>query len=89
MQNTAFLLEENKQLWAANNRQKAKRAQKCLFISHSTTLMAAEDVQLIQQSNIQDMAPAVGSNGVRQRAPPKYNLYSSLQYNTRTCPKRQ
>ena len=52
MQNAALLLEENKQLRAANDRQKAKRARKRLFILHLTTLMAVEGVQLVQQSNI-------------------------------------
>ena len=52
MQNTAFLLEENKQLQAANDRQKAKRARKRQYISHLITLTAAEGVQLVQQSNI-------------------------------------
>lgn len=47
MQNAAFLLEENKQLRAVNDRQKAKRARKRQFISHSTTLTAAEGVQLV------------------------------------------
>ena len=89
MQNAAFLLEENKQLRAANDRQKAKRARKYLFISHSTTLTAVEGVQLVQQSSIQDTAPAAESNGVRQRAPPRCSLCNSLQHNARTCPKRQ
>ena len=52
MQNMAFLLEKNKQLQAVNNHQKAKRAQKRQFILHLTTFIAAEGVQLIQQSNI-------------------------------------
>ena len=89
MQNAALLLKENKQLRAANSRQKAKRARKRLFISNSTTLTAAEGVQLVQQSNIQDTALAVESNGIRQRAPPKCSLCKSLQHNARTCPKRQ
>ena len=89
MQNAALLLEENKQLRAANDRQKAKRARKRLFISHSTTLTAVEGVQLVQQSNIQDTAPAGELNGIRQRALPKCSLCKSLQHNARTCPKRQ
>ena len=44
MQNAALLLKENKQLWAANNRQKAKWARKRLFILHPTTLTAVEGV---------------------------------------------
>jgi hypothetical protein len=44
MQNTAFLLEENKQLRAANDRQKAKRARKRQFISYLTTLTAIEGI---------------------------------------------
>jgi hypothetical protein len=47
MQNAALLLKENKQLRAANSRQKAKRARKRLFISNSTTLTAAEGMQLV------------------------------------------
>ena len=89
MQNAALLLEENKQLWAANDRQKAKRAQKCVFISHSTTFTAAEGVQLAQQSNIQDTTPAVELNSIQQKAPPKCSLCKSLQHNAHTCPKRQ
>ena len=88
MQNAALLLEENKQLRAANDRQKAKRARKRLFISQLTTLTAAEGIQLVQQSNIQDTAPAVESNGIRQRAPPRCSLCNSLQHNARTCLKR-
>ena len=48
MQNAALLLKENKQLWAANSRQKAKKAYKHLFILNSTTLTAAEGMQLVQ-----------------------------------------
>ena len=44
MQNAALLLKENKQLRAVNNRQKAKRARKRVFISHSTTLTAVEGI---------------------------------------------
>jgi hypothetical protein len=44
MQNAALLLKENKQLWAVNDRQKAKRARKRVFISQSTTLTAVEGV---------------------------------------------
>ena len=47
MQNAALLLEENKQLRAANSRQKAKKARKHLFILNLTTLTAAEGVQLV------------------------------------------
>ena len=89
MQNAALLLEENKQLQAVNDRQKAKRARKRLFILCSTTLTAAEGVQLVQQSDIQDTAPVVESNGIRQRAPPRCSLCNLLQHNARTCPKRQ
>ena len=51
--------------------------------------MVVEGVQLIQQSDIQDTAPVVELNGIRQRAPPKYSLCNSLQHNARTCPKHQ
>ena len=44
MQNAAFLLEENKQLRAINDRQKAKRARKRQYILHLTTLTAVEGV---------------------------------------------
>jgi len=47
IQNTTLLLKENKQLWAINNHQKAKRARKRLFISYLTTFMAIEGVQLV------------------------------------------
>ena len=47
MQNAAFLLKENKQLRAVNDRQKAKRARKRLFILYLTTLTATEGVQLV------------------------------------------
>ncbi len=90
MYNAVLLASQNEKLYVENQRQKRKRGQKRLYLTRGGVLSGAEGQSLIEnRENSRTEAVEDVSSGVRQRAPLKYSLCSSLEHNARTCPERQ
>ena len=89
--NSAILLaSQNEQLQIENQRQKRKRSQKRSYVARGGVLSGAEGQSLTEnrENSRTEVVEDVPSE-VRQRAPPKCSLYSSLEHNARSCPERQ
>jgi len=87
--NAALLASEIKNLRAISARQKRKRETPRLYIASEGVLTAEEERNRIKRARIADTT--VSSEVATQtsgRAPPKYNIYSSLKHNARIYPTR-
>ena len=85
----AVLLARPKRV-AENQRQQRKKVQKRLYIAKRGVLSGAEGLGLIEKrDSSQNNSPADVQQEVRQRAPSKCSLCSSLEHNARKCPERQ
>jgi hypothetical protein len=90
MHNAVLLASQNKKLFTENQRQKRKRAQRRSYIAREGVLTGGEAQNLIEIGNNGGTAAVEeAESGVRQRAPPKCSVCSSLAHNARTCPERQ
>lgn len=90
MHSAVLLASQNEKLYVENQRQKRKRGQKRSYLRRGGVLSGAEGHSLIEnrENSCTEVVEDVLS-GVRQRAPPKCSLCSSLEHNARTCPERQ
>lgn len=90
MHNAVLLASQNEKLFAENHRQKRKRAQRHSYIAREGVLTGGEAQSLIEtDDNSGTAAVEEAASGVRQRAPPKCSVCSSLAHNARTCSERQ
>jgi hypothetical protein len=90
MHNAVLLASQNEKLYAENQRQKRKRAQRRSYITRGGVLTGNEGQILIERGeDSRTEAVEDVSSGVRQRAPPKCSICSSLEHNARACPERQ
>ena len=93
MHNATLFAAENRQLRAANEKVKKKRAVKKLFVRKGGVLRVSEvqnklnqataDIEVVDQVVDQNVAPA------RARASAKCSICKSLEHTARTCPDRQ
>ena len=82
-----ILASENAKLQAANEKQKAKRQGKRLYIANGKTLIVAKRVNHIQaQKELQSTIATQGQGRMNQRAPPRCSIYSSLEHKANKCP---
>ena len=90
MHSAVLLASQNDKLYIENQHQKRKRGQKRSYLKRGGILSGAEGQSLIdyRDSNRTEVVEDV-LRGVRQRAPPKCSLCSSLEHNARTCLERQ
>jgi hypothetical protein len=89
MHSSVILVEENRQLRAENQKQKAKRAKKRTYIAIGGVLLVQEG---LDRSNIASKGPvsAVGGvtdqdSGPQIRAPRMCSMCRSLVHTARTC----
>ena len=89
MHNAVLLANENEKLYIENQRQKRKRKQKRSYLRRGGVLSGAEGQSLIENpQNSRTEVVEDKTSGVRERAPRKCSLYSSLEYNARICLER-
>jgi hypothetical protein len=90
MHSAVLLVEENKQLWAKNVRQKKKKAKRRSYIAMGGVLTVYEGLDQAQSVNIELVSSATRSQSVPQlRAPRACSLCRSLVHTARTCPLRE
>jgi hypothetical protein len=90
MHGAVVLAQQNIQLLAENRRQKAKRAKKRTYIAKRGILTGAEARELIVgEDNGHGEAETGNSDEIRQRAPSRCSLCSSLEHRAPKCPERQ
>lgn len=90
MHNAVLLANQNKKLFTENQRQKQKQAQRRRYIAREGVLTGIKAQNLIEiGESSRTAAVEEAASRVRQRAPPKCSLCSSLAHNARTCPERQ
>jgi hypothetical protein len=90
MHSAVLLAHENKRLHIENQCQKRKQGKQRSYITKGGILTGAEAQSLIDKERIsRTEAEARNQGEVRQQAPPKCSLCSSLEHNARTCPERQ
>ena len=89
MHSAVLLASQNERLLAENQRQKRKQVKKLSYIAKGGVLSGAEALSLVGNSdNSQNNSTLDMQAEVRQRAPSRCSLCSSLQHNARTCPER-
>jgi hypothetical protein len=89
MYNAVLLAEENKQLRAANERQKRKRARRREYIATGGFLTVKEGLNRSQIARIEPESKVVDQTAVVQtRAPRACSICRSLEHTARTCPQR-
>ena len=73
-----------------NQRQKRKRAKKCIYIARGGILLGAEGASCVQAAQ-EDTAKGAAKAAAKrpQRAPRKCSMCQSLEHTVRICPKRQ
>jgi hypothetical protein len=87
--NAALLASEIKDLRAINARQTRKRAAPRSYIATGGVLTAEEDQGRVKKTRITDKAVLDGGGAqASTRAPPRCNIYSSLEHNARVCSMR-
>ena len=87
MHNAVLLTEENRQLRAANERQKKKRAKRKSYIAVGGVLTVQEGLNRSQMVDIEHMKELTNRpQEPRVRAPPRCSICSSLEHNARICP---
>ena len=85
--NAAFLASEIKNLRIISVRQKRKRKTPRLYITTGGVLTAEEGQNRIKKARIANKTILNGvTTQASGRAPPKYSIYNSLEYNARVCP---
>jgi hypothetical protein len=90
MHSAVLLTKQNELLLAENRRQKAKRAKRRTYIARGGIFTGAEAQELVEKANNNHIEAEIGNSGtVRQRAPPKCSLYSSLKHKAPKCPEQQ
>ena len=90
MHNAVLLAEENKQLQAANERQKRKRKKKREYIATGGVLTVQEGLNRSQTGPIQaESGVAVQTVTEQTRAPRTCSICKSLVHTARTCPEKQ
>ena len=89
MHNAVLLASQNERLYAENQRQKRKKAQRRSYIAKGGVLTSTEALGLVEKDDSsQNSGTANIQQEAQQRAPLKCSLCSSLEHNARTCPER-
>jgi hypothetical protein len=89
MHNAVLLAEENKQLQAANKRQKRKRARRREYIATRGILTVQEGLNRSQMARTEPDSGVVDQTAaVQTRAPRTCSICRSLEHTARTCPQR-
>jgi hypothetical protein len=89
MHSAVLLTEENRQLRAANERQKKKRAKRKSYIAVGGVLTVQEGLNRSQMVDIEHMKELTNRlQEPRVRAPPRCSICSSLEHNARICPQK-
>jgi hypothetical protein len=90
MHSAVLLADENRQLRAANQRQKRKREKERSCIAKGGVLTAKEGLEYVQRAH-ERLEAVVKASGLepRKRAPPRCSVCESLEHNARICPCRQ
>jgi hypothetical protein len=90
MHSAVLLASQNEQLIIENKRQKRKRAKRHTYIVRGGILTGAEAQVLINNNeSSRTEATQDGQGEVRQRAPPKCSLCTSLEHKAPKCPRYQ
>ncbi|KFY12788.1 hypothetical protein V491_06657 [Pseudogymnoascus sp. VKM F-3775] len=89
MHSAVLLTNENKQLRAANERQKRKRAQRRSYIATGGVPTVEKGIQLSQSIDIGVVSGVIHQvQEPQMRAPSKCSICSSLEHNARKCPQK-
>ncbi len=87
MHSAVLLADKNKKLWAANKRQKKKRATQRLYIAKGGVLTVQEGLNRSITVNIESTGQSTGGvEEQRIRAPRTCSMCKSLEHTACTCP---
>ena len=88
--NAVLLAEENRQLQAANKRQKKKRARRREYIATRGVLIVQEGLNRSQIDRMEPEDRIIHQTEIVQtRALRMYSVYRSLEHTACTCPQKQ
>jgi uncharacterized protein YdeI (YjbR/CyaY-like superfamily) len=90
MHNVVLLADKNKQLQAANERQKKKRAVRRSYVAKGGVLTVQEGLDQLQTADVDIIGRVVGQPVELQiRAPRTCSMCKSLVHTARKCPLRE
>jgi hypothetical protein len=89
MQGAALLAAENKELRAANEKQKRKRGKGRTYIGQEDVLTVEEGINRVRRANKEERGRAeVSEEQPRKRAAPRCSVCNIVGHTARTCSQR-
>jgi ribosomal protein S14 len=89
MQSAALLAAENRELRAANEKQKRKRERRCIYIGQKDALIIEEGVNRVRRANEEERGVIkVSKDQPRKRAAPRCSVCGTIGHTARTCSQR-
>jgi hypothetical protein len=89
MQSAALLAAKNRELRAANEKQKKKREKRRTYIGQEDALTIKEGVNRVQRANEEEKGVIkVSENQPRKRAAPRCSVCGTIGHIARTCSQR-
>jgi hypothetical protein len=92
MHSAALLATENRELRAANEKQKRKRERHRTYIGQKDALTIKEEIDRVRRANKEERQAVevgeVSENQPQKRAAPRCSVYSTIGHTARTCSQR-
>jgi hypothetical protein len=89
MQSAALLAAENRELRAANEKQKRKRERRRTYIGQKDALTVEEEINRVRDTNEEERGGVeVSEEQPRKRAAPRCSVCGTTGHTARTCSQR-